>query len=105
MRASAPTSSPPITTTTSSCHGIAGTRRWRRSVRWPGSRPPELFRRLHQILRHAIAERPIPQRVLDEIDDHVFAPDADALVQTIGDELEEGLLDLVRPSLAQRHLD
>src|SRR3569623_2140663 len=55
----------------------------------------QLLRWLDQVLRDAVAEGPVAQRVFDQIDDHVFAADADALLEAIGDELEECLLDLV----------
>ncbi len=37
-----------------------------------------LARRPLNVLRDAVAERPVAERVLDEVDDHVLAANADA---------------------------
>jgi hypothetical protein len=58
-----------------------------------------------RVLRLAVAERPVLLAHLDEVDEHVFAPQLQALVQAVGQRLVEGALRVQRPAFVERDLD
>src|SRR6478672_9115830 len=57
------------------------------------------------VLRLAVAERPVLLFDLDQVDEHVFAPQVEALVQTVRDHPVEGALLLEGTPLAERDPD
>src|SRR5262249_3983490 len=78
------------------------------SATFPSSLPmPCLLLRPRRsgVLRDAVAERPVFLPDLDEPDENVLAPQADARPQAGGDGLVEGLLGLDGASFVQRKLD
>src|SRR5215471_17554204 len=77
------------------------------SATLPSSLPMACLRqpRPSSVLRDAVAERPVFLFDLDEVDDDVLAPQADACAEAVGDGLVEGLFGLDGPSVVEGELD
>jgi hypothetical protein len=57
------------------------------------------------VLRLAVTEGPVLLLHLDKIDDDIFAPQSQTLMQAVGHSLVEGALHIKSPPLVHRHLN
>jgi hypothetical protein len=74
-------------------------------AREPRQRPGHLTVRSGRVLGKAVAEGPVFFLHLDKADKNVLTPEANALVQSVGDFLIESFLDFDGPPLIEGELD